>query len=268
MIKRSSTDKSLSVRFQSSSLTTTGDSTLNQARKRLPRKRDYYSIESLDKSVDRLVSSVNKKYGQQQTITPSTSSSLDYISQYYAKGDEPSIESDYEQQKFYYNLSTNRTHTQIMKSVNKSLIDRNYQIDRNRLKHFEQNVRRYLRLFENQSLQRELNYDLIRCFSTSYLHDLRQEEIRQNRIRSHMRSYTYEDIQDIQVPSILEAYKMKTAIDREKHQRLQSSFITEQLSPGSSSGYSPLMVGSLSENMDTQSGGFDTDRKSHTSVSS
>ena len=73
-----------------------------------------------------------------------------------------------------------------------------------------------------------------------------------------------EDIQDIHVPSILEAYKMKISIDREKHPR----FTTEQLSPVSSSGYSPIMVGSLNENMDTQSGGFETDRKSFTSVRS
>jgi hypothetical protein len=255
------------VRFESI-LSTTARSYLNEARELLSGKCDGQSPESFEKSVDRLVSSVNKKYGQQsQIISPSTtSSSLNYISQYYAKEDEQSIETDDEQQKHYYNLNINRTHTQIMKNVNKSLIDRNYQIDKNRLKYLEQNVRRYLRLFENQSLQRELNYDLVRCFSSSYLHDLRHEEIRQNQLRSHMYSYTYEDIQDIHIPSILEAYKMKIAIDREKYQRLQSSIITGQLSPTSSSGYSPIMIGSLNENMDTQSGGFDTDRKSFTSV--
>jgi len=259
--------RSPNVHFESSSsLSTTARSYLNEARDRLSGKRVSQSPESFEKSVDRLVSSVNKKYGHQQMISPSTSSSLNYISQYYAKEDERSIESDDDHYKHYYNLNINRTHTQIMKTVNKSLIDRNYQIDQNRLKYLEQNVRRYLRLFENQSLQRELNYDLIRCFSSSYLQDLRQEEIRQNQIRSQMRSYTYEDIQDIHVPSILEAYKMKVAIDREKYQRLQSSITAEQLSPVSSSGYSPIMIGSLNENMDTQSGGFETDRKSLTSV--
>jgi hypothetical protein len=258
--------RSPTVRFESL-LSTTVRSYLNEARERLSGKRGGQSSESFEKSVDRLVSSVNKKYGQQsQTISPSISSSLDYISQYYAKEDEQSIETDDEEQKHYYNLNTNRTHTQIMKSVNKSLIDRNYQIDKNRLKHLEQNVRRYLRFFENQSLQRELNYDLVRCFSSSYLYDLRHEEIRQNQLRSHMYSYTYEDIQDIYVPSILEAYKMKISIDREKHQRLQSSTITGQVSPSSSSGYSPIMIRSFNENIDTQSGGFETDRKSLTSV--
>jgi hypothetical protein len=62
---------------------------------------------------------------------------------------------------------------------------------------------------------------------------------------------------------------MKTTIDREKHHRLTRSLdviTTGQLSPISSSAYSPIMIGSLHENMNTQSGGFETDRRSHTSV--
>lgn len=259
-------EKSPTVHFDSSSLTPTARSYLNEARELLIGKRTGHSTESFEKSVDRLVSSVNKKYGQHQTISPSISSSLDYISQYYAKEDAKLLNSNDEQQKIFYNLNINRTHTEIMKSVNKSLIDHNYQVDKNRVKHLEQNVRRYLRLFENQSLQRELNYDLIRSFSSSYLHDVRQEEIRQNHTRSHIRSYTYEDIQDIHIPSVLEAYKMKLAIDQEKYQRLRSCILTGQLSPQSSSDYSPIMIGSSYENMDTQSGGFETDRKSFTSV--
>jgi hypothetical protein len=96
-----------------------------------------------------------------------------------------------------------------------------------------------------------------------------------------MRSYTYEDIQDIHMSQALEAYKMKKAIDREKRLRLGMSFdgqITSStptssigaghLSPLLSS-YSPIMTGSLNENIDAQSGGFEPDRrsqKSHISV--
>jgi hypothetical protein len=74
---------------------------------------------------------------------------------------------------------------------------------------------------------------------------------------------------------------MKKAIDREKRLRLSISFdgqITSStptssigaghLSPLLSS-YSPIMTGSLNENMDAQSGGFEIDRrsqKSHISV--
>ena len=133
-----------------------------------------------------------------------------------------------------------------MKSVNKSLIDRNYRIDKTRLKSFEQNVRRYLRLYENQCLQRELHYDLIRCFSSSYLNDIRREEIRHAHTRTQKNSYTYEDIQDIHVPTILEAYKMKTAIDREKHHSSGSSFI-----------------GSSTDNIDIKT---DTERRPYSSV--
>ncbi|CAF1006180.1 unnamed protein product [Adineta steineri] len=247
---------------------------LNEARERLSVKRSIQSPESLEKSVDRLVSSVNKKYRQQQQSqipSTSTTTSLSYISQYYAKEEEPfnndSIEYDNEQQRLYSSLNTNRIHTQIMKNVNKSLLDRNYQTDKNRFKNFEQNIRRYLRLYENQSLQRELNYNLIRCFSSSYLDDLRREEFRHNQTRNHIYSYTYEDIQDIYVPSILEAYKMKTSVDRERSHRLQSSLTTGQLSPTSSFGYSPIMIGSSNENMDTQLGTLETDLRSYASNS-
>ncbi len=261
MIKRSPI-----VHFEPSLLSPSTPSYLNEARERLSGKRARQSPESFEKSVDRLVSSVNKKYGQQQSTTSaSTSSSSNYISQYYAKGDERSFDSDDEQRKFSYHLNINRTHTQIMKSVNKSLIDRSYQVDKNRLKTFEQNVHRYLHLFESQSLERELNYNLIRCFSSSYLYDLRQEEIRRHQIGSQMRSYTYEDIQDINVPSILEAYKLKVSTHRERH---QLSVSTAQLSPISSSEYSPIIIGSSNENMDTHSGGFETDRRSTASVRS
>ncbi|CAF3139432.1 unnamed protein product [Rotaria sp. Silwood2] len=265
-IKRPRTEKTTVVHFEPSYLT--------EARERLSTKQNDQLPESFEKSVDRLVSSVNKKYGQQQQqqmVSPSDSSTLNYISQYYIKDDQPLIdyplEIDDEQKRYYYNLNTNRTHTQIMKNLNKSLIDRNYQIDKNRFKSFQQNVRRCLRSYENQSLQHELNYDLLRCFSSSYLNDLKRDNIRYNQTRNNIHSYTYEDIQDIHMPSKLEAYKMKTNIDREKCHRLQISITTEPLSPVSSSGFSPVMIGSFNENLNTQSTGFETDRKSYISIS-
>ncbi|CAF1094059.1 unnamed protein product [Rotaria sordida] len=274
-IKRLRTEKIPNVHFEPSS--TTVHSYLNEARDRLSVKRYDQSPESFEKSVDRLVSSVNKKYGQQQQqqqiISPSNLSTLNYISQYYIKDDQTlidyplDIEIDDEQKKFYYNLNTNRTHTQIMKNLNKSLINYDYQIDKNRLKYLQQNVRRCLRSYENQTLQHELNYNLLRCFSSSYLDDLKRENIRYIHTRNNLYSYTYEDIQDIYVPSILEAYKMKINIDREKSHRLPLSITTESLSPMSSSGFSPIMIGSFNDNLDTQSTGFETDRKSYTSIS-
>ena len=268
LIKRSPTNKSPTVHFESSLLSPSARSYLNEARVRLSGRRSSQSSESFEKSVDRLVSSVNKNYGQHPSKTSySTSSSSNYVSQYYAKEDERSFDSnDAQQQQLSVHLNINRTHTQIMKTVNRSLIDRSYQGDRNRLKHLTQNVQRYLRSLEHQTLQRELNYDLIRCFSYSYLHDVRQEEFRLEQMRSQLHSYTYEDIQDIHVPSILEVYKMRRLVDRERQQRLQFSISTGQLSPASSSGYSPIMIGSLNEHMDTQSGGFETDHRSMTSV--
>jgi hypothetical protein len=136
-------------------------------------------------------------------------------------------------------------------------------------------------LTENQALQRELNHDLIRCFSSTYLDDLRREENRHFQTRLHPRSFTYEDVQDIHMPPILEAYRMKAAVDRERRVRLTHSFEGHMTSstPTSSLGAgqfspllslsSPVMTGSLTENMDAQSGGFEMDRrsqKSHPSV--
>ncbi len=288
-IRRSPPTKAQNVRFDPS----TSRSYLNEARERLAVKKRGRSPQAFQQSVDRLVSSTNQKYLQPQILSPPIpfqQQQENYISQYYAQEEEPPIDypmdSDDEEpfkRPYLYNrgLNTNRTHTQIMKNVNKSLIDRNYLSETNRSKQLEQNVRRYLRFIENQSLQRELNYDLIRCFSSTYLDDLRREENRHFQTRSNMRSYTYEDIQDIHMSPVLEAYKMKKAIDREKRLRLSISFdgqITSStptssigaghLSPLLSS-YSPIMTGSLNENMDAQSGGFEIDRrsqKSHISV--
>jgi hypothetical protein len=290
-LRRSPPAKVQNVRFDPSS---NPRSYLNEARERLAGKKRGRSPQAFQQSVDRLVSSTNQKYLQQQILSPPMPfphQQQNYISQYYAQEeDEPPIDypidSDDDEQikrSYIYNrgLNTNRTHTQIMKNVNKSLIDRNYLSETNRTKQLEQNVNRYLRFIENQSLQRELNHDLIRCFSSTYLDDLRREENRHFQTRLNMRSYTYEDIQDIHMSQALEAYKMKKAIDREKRLRLSMSFDGQITSstPTSSIGaghlspllslYSPIMTGSLNENIDAQSGGFEPDRrsqKSHISV--
>ena len=273
-IKQTLRDKIPNVYFEPPLVSTTTDSYLNEARERLSGKQHIHSLEPFERSVDRLVLSVNKRYGQQQQqqqlISSSNSISLNYVSQYYAQEDEPSfdcsIEINDEHRKNYYNLNTNRTHTKIMKNLNKSLIDNNYQIDKNRAKQLEQNVRRYLRLLERQSLERELNHDLIRCFTSSYLSDLRREEIRHSQTCNHTRSYTYEDIQDIYTPSVLDAYKTKNALNREKHQRLQALSTNEQLSPISSTVFSPLMISSFNENIDAQPTRFESERISFSSV--
>jgi hypothetical protein len=283
-IRRSPPTKAQNVRFEPSSKSR---SYLDTAREILAGKKRGRSPDELQQSVDRLVSSTNEKYFQPQILSPSLPNQQhDYISQYYAQEEEPPIDypmdSDDEEQakrSYLYNrgLNTNRTHGQIMKTVNGSLIDRNYLSETNRTKRLEQNVNRYLRFIENQSLQRELNHDLIRCFSSTYLDDLRREENRHVQTRQNMRSYTYEDIQDIHMSPVLEAYKMKKAFDRERRLRssmsmdgqFTSSTPTSSIGPGVLSPllstYSPMMTGSYNENVDAQSGGFDMDRPSQRS---
>jgi len=283
-IRRSPPTKAQNVRFESSK----SRSYLDTAREMLAEKQRGRSPEGLKQSVDRLVSSTNQKYFQPQILSPSIPyQQHDYISQYYAQEEEEPpidypIDSDDDEpskRSYLYNrgLNTNRVHGQIMKNVNKSLIDRNYLSETNRTKQLEQNVNRYLRFIENQSLQRELNHDLIRCFSSTYLDDLRREENRHVQTRQTMRSYTYEDIQDIHMSPVLEAYKMKRAFDREKRLRssmsidgqITSSTPTSSIGPGYLSpllsSYSPMMTGSYNENADAQSGGFDMDRRSQRS---
>ena len=299
-IRRSPPNKVQNVRFDPSSTLSSGNagtprSYLSEARERLAGKKRGQSPQAFQKSVDRLVSSTNQKYLQQQILSPPVpfqQPSFDYVSQYYVQDEPPvdylvdSDDEDHPQRRssstiYARGLNTNRTHNQIMKNVNKSLIDRNYQTNASRLKQLDQTVRNHLRAIENQALQRELNHDLIRCFSSTYLDDLRREENRHFQTRLHPRSFTYEDVQDIHMPPILEAYRMKAAVDRERRVRLTNSFEGHMTSstPTSSLGAgqfspllslsSPLMTGSLTENMDAQSGGFDMDRrsqKSHPSV--
>lgn len=285
--------KAQNVRFEPSG---TPRSYLSEARERLAGKKRGRSPQAFQQSVDRLVTSVNEKHRQQQLLSPPIpSQQRDYVSQYYAREEEEEEEPpiDYpmdsdedEQSKHSYpyqrESKMNDTHKRIMKTVHRSLIDRNYLSDTNRTRRLEQNAHRYLRFIENQALQRELNHDLIRCFSSTYLDDLRREEIRHTQTRHNMRSYTYEDIQDIHMSPTLEAYKMKKAIDRENRLRLglpmdghmTSSTPTSSIGAGHFSpllsSYSPMMGGSFNENIDAQSGGFDMDRpssKSHIPVS-
>lgn len=291
-LRRSPPNKVQNVRFDP---TSTQRSYLNEARERLAGKKRGQSPQAFQKSVDRLVSSTQPKYRQQQIFSPplpfQQQQTTDYVSQYYANQDEPPIDypmdSDDEeaddlrkQASNIYNRDLNRTHDQIMKNVNKSLIDRTYLSDTNRFKQLDQRVRSYLRSIENQALQRELNHDLIRCFSSSYLEDLRREENRHLQTRSHLRAYTYEDVQDIHMPSVLEAYRMRHAVDRERRARLTniidgamtSSTQTSSLGPGVFSPLlslsSPVMTPSLTENIDAQSGGFEIDRRGTKSQSS
>jgi hypothetical protein len=221
---------------------------------------------------------------------------MNYISQYYANEDEPPVdypmdsdEDDRDDDRpkrlssilYQRGLHTNHTHNQIMKNVNKSLIDRNYLPDSNRLKQLDQHVRVYMRSIENQTLQRELNHDLIRCFSSAYIHDLRREDNRHLQARNHPRSFTYEDIQDIHMPSVLEAYRMKTAVDREQRVRLNHSFDarvtsstpTSSIAAGQMSPLislsSPLMARSFIDNADAHAARSEVDRqlqRSQTSV--
>ncbi|CAF0904241.1 unnamed protein product [Didymodactylos carnosus] len=189
-------------------------------------------------------------------------------------------------------------HSKIMKNVNRSLLAKDFintstqtlttsmtAADNNRLKLLDRAVRRQLKNTERQSLQRELNHDLIRCFSSTYIDDLRREEIRYQHTRTNMKSYANEDIEDIYMSSSLENYKMKTAIDREKRIRLginssldpqssstPTSSIIGRLSPLST--YSPMMMSSFQDGTqnagagDVQSLGFETDRRSQRSVTS
>jgi len=287
-LRRSPPSKTPNVRFDPSS---TPRSYLTEARQRLAGKQRGRSPQAFQQSVDRLVSSTNQKYRQQLLSPPVPfQQQHDYVSQYYAQEEEPPIDypmdsdDDEQQQKrpplYDRGLNTNGTHGKIMKAVNQSLIDRKYLSDSNRVKQLEQHAHRYLRFIENQSLQRELNHDLIRCFSSTYLDDLRREENRHFQTRINMRSYTYEDIQDIHMSQVLEAYKMKRAIDRERRLRLSMSFDgqitsstpTSSIGPGNFSpllsSYSPVMTGSFNENFDVQSGGFETDRRSQKSYNS
>ncbi|CAF0947085.1 unnamed protein product, partial [Didymodactylos carnosus] len=189
-------------------------------------------------------------------------------------------------------------HSTIMKNVNRSLLAKDFNnstqtlttsstmANKNRLKLLDRAVHRQLKTSEHRSLQRELSHNLIRCFSTTYVDDLRREDLRYKYNRTNMKSYTNEDIEDIYMSASLENYKMKTEIDREKRTRsgLSSSMDHQSLSTPSSSSiigrlsplslHSPMTI-STSHNRtqngsagDVQSLGFEPDRRSLRSTTS
>lgn len=84
-------------------------------------------------------------------------------------------------------------------------------------KSIEKSNRNFLRSIENQSLQRELNSNLIRCFSTSYLDDLRREELIYVQTRSKTTPFSFEDVQDLHTILNYQAFKMKLACHRERY---------------------------------------------------
>lgn len=300
-IRRSPPNKIQNVRFDPTSTglndnATTPRSYLTEARERLASTKRGQSPQAFQRSVDRLVSSTHQKY-LQQNLSPQASSyspSIDYVSQYYYANDgEPPVDYPMDSDEDEKRLSTincnrglynNGAHTKIMKNVHKSLIDRNYLNDVELERKLQSRVRNYLRSLENQALQRELSHKLIRCFSASYLNELQCEESRRLNLRRDMRSFSYEDIQDIHMPTKFDAYRMKSEIVRVRRDRsLTTSFDGQLTSPTPTSSlaagqYSPLlsvsspnMTRSLNDQFDAQSIGFETDRrpmKSHSSVSS
>ncbi len=115
----------------------------------------------------------------------------------------------------------------ILKTINKSLLSSELTgINLTMLK-LDDHVRKTLKRIEKTALERDLENDLIRSFSCNHLNDLRREDIKysnlkkratsRHQVKQHLhRSYTTEDIQDIYMPKVLEAYKLKLAIEKEK----------------------------------------------------
>jgi hypothetical protein len=111
----------------------------------------------------------------------------------------------------------------IMKTINKSLLSSEMTgIDLNMLK-LDDHVRKTLRKIEKRALERDLDYDLIRSFSCSHLADLRKEDFKYINMRINrsnkllkFNSYTTEDIIDLYKPRVLENYKLKIAIEKER----------------------------------------------------
>ena len=139
IINRSPSNEVQNVRFDlSSKLPSTSRSYLNEARERLGGNKRERSPQSFQISVDRPVSSTNQQYLRQQTLSPPLpfqhhhhQQQHNYVGQYYAPEEEPPVDylkdnDDSELQKpsliCNRGLSTNRTHRQIIKNVNKSFI--------------------------------------------------------------------------------------------------------------------------------------------------
>lgn len=113
----------------------------------------------------------------------------------------------------------------ILKTINKSLLSTELTgIDLNLLK-LKDYTRKITKRIEKRALERELEHDLIRSFSCGHLFDVRREDLRHTnmRINKHsagqrtgVLSYTTEDVVDLYMPKMLEAYKLKMAIERER----------------------------------------------------
>lgn len=97
----------------------------------------------------------------------------------------------------------------ILKTINKSLLSSELTgIDLNMLK-LNDFFRRIVKRIEKRALERDLEYDLIRSFSCSHLADLRKEDMRQSNMRRWGNAYSTEDVIDIYMPKVLEAFKLK-----------------------------------------------------------
>ena len=134
----------------------------------------------------------------------------------------------------------------ILKTINKSLLSSELSgIDLNMLK-LNDHVRRSLKRVEKRALERDLEHDLIRSFSCSHLIDLRREDIKYTNMKrraSKWNSYSLEDIADLHMPKMLESYKLKVALEKER--QLRASLI-EQFSPRSTSHQTPMQHGAQS----------------------
>ena len=145
----------------------------------------------------------------------------------------------------------------ILKTINKSLLSSELTgIDLTILK-LDDHVRKSLRKIEKKALERDLDLDLIRSFSCSHLADLRKEDIKYTNMRLQKMSfnlygssYVYEDIQDLYMPKVLETYKLKLAIEKEKVNRNNfmngsSEFLS---SCGTRSAHSPIRMNNNNNN--------------------
>ncbi len=119
----------------------------------------------------------------------------------------------------------------ILKTINKSLLSSELTgINLSMLK-LNDHVRKTLKRIEKRALERDLEHDLIRSFSSNHLNDLRREENKYVNMKKtacrhpmyakhRVHSYTTEDIDDLYMPKVLESYKLKLAIDKERKHRM------------------------------------------------
>lgn len=131
----------------------------------------------------------------------------------------------------------------IMRTVNRSLLSSDFTGIDLRLMKLDDKFRKYLRKTEKKALERELEHDLIRSFSCSHLNDLRKEDIRYLNMRSEINSYSTDDVIDLHMPTILETYKLKVAINHENKGKViehQGSSVISNNTPLSHRTHSPV----------------------------